>query len=121
MAFDHFAPRLRSAPFVGYSANPELDATRHEDRQDFYAQEQEQYSAAVALEEQRLAALALKEAESGDYDKLWDATGHNNTDHEVMVALHACARGLPGSQEAAKMVMQLLANTYGEVNAEVRQ
>lgn len=39
MAFDHFAPRLRSAPFVGYSDSPERDAARHEDRQDFFAQQ----------------------------------------------------------------------------------
>lgn len=76
-------------------------------------------SADLAREEARLEALARAEAAAGNFEKLWTAVDYGDNDREVLAALCACARGEPGAQQAAQMVVTLLAKTYAANYAEV--
>lgn len=76
-------------------------------------------AADLAREEARIEALARAEAAAGDYSKLWSAVDYGDNDREILAALCACARGEPGAQQAAQMVVTLLAKTYATHHAEV--
>lgn len=93
--------------------NDMLACAAHED-------ELQREAFALDLEEARLEALAIAEASAGNFEKLWRGIDFGDNDREVMVALMACARGEPGAQDAARMVVKLLAKTYATNNAEVR-
>lgn len=79
----------------------------------------QQETAALEREEARLEALACAEAAAGNFEKLWSAVDYGDNDREVLAALLACARGEPGAQQAAQMVVTLLAKTYATNYAEV--
>lgn len=81
--------------------------------------ERQRGTAALELEEARLEAGAIAEASTGNFEKLWSAIDYRDNDREVMAALMACARGEPGAQDAARMVVKLLAKTFASNTAEV--
>ena len=67
-------------------------------------------------EEARLAAIAVREARIGDYDRLLDGLSYRDHDEQVMAALmDACSAGVP----SCIAVVKALADKHGYHKAEI--
>lgn len=83
--------------------------SRHEDKK-------QQHQTLIDAEENRITTETLIMAKWGNYARLLDAMGYRSNDQLVMRALVLCAN--KGNIEA-KQVLNKLARTYAEFNAEV--
>ena len=67
-------------------------------------------------EEARLAAIAVFEAQIGDYDRLLDGLSYRDNDEQVIAALmDGCAAGVP----SCIAVVKALAGKHGYHKAEI--